>query len=165
MRLSISVGVIVVLIVILFILSSSISKYAATLVDGRQQLLARSAQLQAFATLRSDYNREAKNDLSLLYGVVPIEDQLINLPKDLQFLASQDNLEYSFSFVGRSSPSDQSLGSIQVQLSLEGPFEKLISFVQRLQNFKYLTKVTSVNISKVAGTAYQMTVRAQVAFR
>lgn len=159
-----SAGVNVLLIVVLLVLGSSISEYAQTLIQGRQQMLQRSAQLQSFASLRSDYNREAKNDLAVLERMLPIEEGLINLPKDIQVLASQDNLTYAFSFGGETPPSAQSFGLLQFQLTLGGPLERLTSFVGRLQNFKYLTKIAGIALTR-NGANYDMALKGQVAFR
>lgn len=163
-QLLIATGVLALLTVVLLVLGSNISRYSVALVQGRQDLLDRSATLQAFAALRSDYNQEVKNDLPLLYTLLPQQDQLINLPKDLQFLAAQDGLTYTFAFGPLTPASDQSFGTVQFQLTLGGTLNELMEFVQRFQKFKYLTKIIAINLSR-AGNSYQMSMNAQVSFR
>ena len=142
----------------------NIIKFSKKIVSTRQELYDRSVSIESLATLRSDYTARAKNYLNVLYNVVPLKDELIDLSKDFSSLASGEKLEYGFTFVGESPATSVDLGSVEFNLTLGGTLERLLSFVENLQNFRYLINLDSLSL---VGGAEQMkmSVRGKVFFR
>ena len=98
------------------------------------------------------------NDFSnykiILNNVVPKEDNLLNLSKDLQAVASKNGLEYGFSFVGESKPSGGDLGSISFSLNLAGTLEQFLKFIYDMRGFKYANVIEGVSFN---GSEYKGT--------
>lgn len=111
----------------------------------RQDIVNRSASLDFYATLRNQYNNEGKAYLNVLHNIVPTKDQLIDLPKEFQSLASQQNIGFGFSFAGETAVASGGLGSVTFRLNLEGQtLDHLLQFVRKLQDFRYLSSLDSL---------------------
>jgi hypothetical protein len=147
----------------------NLSNYADEIVRLRSDLAGKSASLRSLSFLKADYGK-AKDDLNVLYSVVPQKDRLINLSKEFQFLVPQSNanqgsrMDYGFTFVEETAATDQNLGFIRFRLNLSGEFDRLIKFVQTLQNFRYLTAVDSLSINR-ENLQGRMVVNGRVFFR
>ncbi len=167
-RLLTSVGITALVLAVLtagiLYFGSSISNTGATIARHQQELYDRSASLQALAGLQSAYNGEAKGDLDALEAYLPIEDQLINLARDLEFVAKKSNLDFGYVPLQDTPPQGDTPGTIQYQLTLGGTMASTLQFLQALHNFTYLNSVNSLTITQ-QGTRSQTTLQGQVYFR
>ena len=149
-KLAIELGITAVLIVGLFsgifIFASKLRTNAEEMVGLREELALRSKSLNSVAALRSEYDMKVKDRLKVLISSVPVKDQLINISKDFQLLSSRAELQSTFTFVGESAATNDSLGKVTFKLSEEGNFEKLIEFISVLQNFHYLSSFDSFSL-------------------
>src|ERR1051325_1871512 len=67
---------------------SNIKKSTDKIVELRQALLDRNNSIKAYSSLKNQYDSEAKADLATLQKSIPVEDDLINLSKDIEVLAN-----------------------------------------------------------------------------
>lgn len=149
-KLAIELGITAILIVGLL---SGILIFASKLKSGseeisslRKELALRSKSLNTVAALRSEYDIKVKDKMKILNASVPVKDQLINIAKDFQLISSQAGLQSSFTFVGETAPTGDSLGIVTFKLSGEGSFENLVEFISVLQRFHYLSSFDSFSL-------------------
>jgi len=149
-KLAIELGITAVLIVGIlsgiFIFSSKLKTSSKEILQLREELAIRSRSLNSVAALRSEYDMKVKERMKILTSSVPVKDQLINIAKDFQLISSKSELQSTFTFVGESTATNDSLGRITFKLSEEGDFEKLIEFISVLQNFHYLSSFDSFSL-------------------
>lgn len=143
---SIALGIVGVLVIGLVFFGFNISNITEKIVAAREELALRTTALQSLATLRADYTTKAQSYLGVLHNVVPHKDELIDLSKDFQTIASASELEYGFTFLGENMSTADSLGSVRFGLRLGGTLTNLLEFLDNLQNFRYLVQIESVSI-------------------
>lgn len=163
-NLSIAMVIIAVLVLGVVIFGFRISTLSDKIAATRHELNERSAALSSLASLRSDYSNKGKPYLGVLYNVIPQKDELIDLSKDFQVIAREDNLNYGFIFLGENSPSQGVLGSVNFSLSLGGELKNLLSFLKDLENFRYLVSLDNVSVSREP-ELMRMSIRGSVFYR
>lgn len=161
----ITVAILTTLLFGIMFLGGTITEYGSQIVTLRNQFVARSGSLSALASLRSQYSSVVAKDLQIMSNAVPIKDQLINLTKEFQLVSSQSGLSSSFAFLSESPANGASFGTIRFKLDVSGNFEKLIAFVDVLQNFKYLSTFDNYSITRTTGGNGQLTTNGQIYFR
>jgi len=114
--------VITALVTAIIYFSKSINQYSNQIINNRRELIERSMALDSLASLSEQYNAKAKKYLNIVYELVPQKDELfvINLNKDLQALATQTDLEYSFLVTSELKPTGDKFGSLGFRLTLRG---------------------------------------------
>lgn len=160
---------IVILIVLalasgIWFFGSNVQRYSEEIVDLRAELARKSTAIDSLARLRADYDVKAKNYLAFLYSRIPLKDQLINLPREYRFLASQANLQYGFAFGEEVSGNENTLPSVKVNLNVSGQMNQLFNFIRSLGQFRYLNTLDSVSLTSQGGGA-SMTIMGRVFFR
>ena len=163
-EISVAFIIITTLFVGIFFFSGTISDYSEQIGALRKKNADHAKSIATLATLRSQYSSVVKQDLQILNNAVPIKDQLINLPKEFQLLASQYGLSSSFSFVGENPSSPASLGSIRFKLDVSGGFDQVIDFISSMQKFRYLSTYDSFSVTR-SGTNGQLSTTGQIYFR
>lgn len=163
-ELVISLITIGVLAVGLLFFGFNVSKFAKKIVAARQELVERSTSLQSLAILRSEYKNKGEPYLNVLYNIIPLKDELIDLSKDFQSLAANERLGYGFTFVGETPSTLSNLGSVRFNLNLSGSLDQLIDFIENLQNFRYLINLENISMSRGA-SQISMDVKGSVFFR
>lgn len=164
-EISVTLGIIAVLAGSIIFLSGTISDYTAQIATIKNQLAIRSSSLNAFASLRSQYSSAVNADLQLMNATVPIKDQLINLTKEFQLLASQNGLSSSFAFISETPATVSSFGTIRFKLDVTGDFQKLVAFVPALQSFKFLSSFDTYSITRTAGDNGNLSTVGQIYFK
>lgn len=134
------------------------------IVAAREDLANWSALLQSYVAIRSQYAAQAEADITVLNNVLPLQDQLINLRKDFQFLAGGSNVSVNFSFTGDRTTASPRVGAIGVSLDLTGDFNSLMGFIHKLQSFHYLFSIDSVTFDQKDKTMTAL-LRGEVFFR
>ncbi len=147
-ELGISLFIIIALLAGTLFFKGNVSDYADKIAANRALLASRTASVSDLASLRSQYNGMVSNDFNVLNNIIPSYDELINLNQDLQSLAVQNKVEYGFSFSGEVPKSgEEGLGSIGFSLSIGSDnLKSLTSFIQSLQNFRYLNSIDNISI-------------------
>ncbi len=160
----ITIGIIAVLLLGITFFSRTITDYAGQITSLRNQIAARSGSLNALAILRSQSSL-VDGDTRIMNNAVPVKDQLINLTKEFQLLASQSGLSSSFSFLGESPSTATTFGTIRFKLNISGNFEKLLNFIPQLQNFKYISSFDNYSITRTSGDNGTLITNGQIYYR
>ncbi|MGC9610712.1 MAG: hypothetical protein ABSE68_00595 [Minisyncoccia bacterium] len=146
-ELSVSLLIVTALLIGIIFFKGNISDYSQKIRDARALLASRTGSVGQLADLRLQYNNKANNYMNVLQNIIPSYDQLINLNRDLQLLASQNNVDYGFSFAGENPKTSQTLGSIAFNLTASSDnFNYLLNYVKALQNFRYLSSIDNISI-------------------
>jgi len=149
----------------LLFFGKNIRTNGAELQAARMALAERSASLEALALLQTQYTRKAKGYIAVLQGMVPQKEELINISKDFQFLATQSGVSQSFSFLDETPASGGALGSINVRIDVGGSIERIAQFVRGIENFKYVTKIDRVAINRNQNNTLTASIGAHIYFR
>ncbi len=144
--------------------SSQVGKFGDQIAAARRELFSRTASLSSLAMLRSAYNDKTRRYLETLHQVVPVKDQLINLARDFQSLASQSRLSSSFTFLGEEPAAGGSLGSLSFRLNLGGTLTDLLAFVGKFEKFRHLSALSDFSMTRGAETS-QMVAQWKVYYR
>ncbi|MCP6720406.1 MAG: hypothetical protein KJI72_03775 [Patescibacteria group bacterium] len=153
-----------VLVIGLLFFGFNVGKFTKKIVAARQELAERATSLQSLAILRSEYSNKGEPYLNVLYNIIPLKDELIDLSKDFQSLAASERLDYGFTFVGETPATPGNLGSVRFSLSLGGSLNQLIDFIENLQNFRYLINLENIAMSGGASQT-SMDIKGSVFFR
>ncbi len=149
----------------LIFFSGNISTYSDELKKARMSLADRSAALGELARLQTQYVKKAKGYLTELQGMVPREEDLINVSKDFQFLASQNGVTQTFSFLGENPAAPGSLGSINARIDVNGSMEKIARFIRGIEEFRYVTQVEKVAMNRDQAGGLSASVTFKIFFR
>ncbi|MCL4399866.1 hypothetical protein M1506_01150 [Patescibacteria group bacterium] len=165
-ELIISFIIIIALIAGILFFKGNISSYAMNIMNARTELSRISSGVLELSRLQAQYN-EAAGYFDVLSNIVPSYYNLINLNKDLQSIASSNNLSYSFSFAGENPKTADGFGSINFNLAVSSAnLNDLLSFLNSLQKFKYLTAVDGVSFNSSQGTnIITMSVKGRVFYK
>ncbi len=172
-KISSGIGISLLIIIPLFIgvlyLRSVIKSTTETIVSSREQFAEKAASLNALVNLRYQYRNFGKAYLNVLYNVIPIKDDLINISKELESVATRNDLGFGFSFKSEKEASGKELGYLQYSLNIEGEsIAQIQSFIEDLNDFKYLNSVDSLSFKrKIEGKTEKITalVEGRVYFR
>lgn len=164
-QLAIGFIILAALVAGLVFFGASIRQYSERISVARADLVSRSLSLSSLAALRTQYNTKAKDYLAFLDSYLPQRDQLINFSREVQVLAS-DVSGFGFSFIGEAPPTGDALGAISFVLNLQATIPQLVSFLENVDNFKYLMTIDSLSLNRQAErTMFQVPVRGRVFFR
>jgi len=151
-NIGVTITLILPLILAVIFLRSHINNSVTQIIDARQKIDERINFLISLVTLSSDYNRFGRDYLTILKNVVPRQDKLFNIAQELETLAASEGLEFGFSFLGENAPNPPEFGSLNFKLNIGAKnIGKISSFIQRLEGFRYLISVNSVNINRGVG--------------
>jgi len=161
----VALALILPLLLAVIFLRSHINNSVTRVIDARQEIDKRINFLISLVTLSSDYNRFGRDYLTILKNVVPKQDKLLNLAQELETLAASLRLEFGFSFLGENVPNPPEFGSLNFKLNVgANNINKISSFIQRLENFRYLLSVNSVSINR-SGEKINADISGQVYYR
>lgn len=164
LNIGITVGVVVIFTIGILIFGSNISADSEKIISTRKEVSDWTVSVQSYSAVRSQYTGKAKEYSEILEKVIPQKDELINLKKDFQYLASSEKLEMSFSFLGEQGTNAPQLGSVGVSLTIQGSMEMISSFLQKLENFRYLMGVESLTFDNREGKS-NASIRGRIFFK
>ncbi|MEX0689986.1 MAG: hypothetical protein WD471_01415 [Candidatus Paceibacterota bacterium] len=151
-EIGVALAVIIPLIVGIFYLRSTVENKVIAINDYREEIATKISQINSLVNLRSQYNDFASDALTLMRNKIPTKDQLINISQDFEALAQTERVGFGFSFLGETEPSESSLGFISFRLNINGDtFTQILSLIDKIENFKYLTRIDKVSIQTSEG--------------
>lgn len=161
----IAVAIIFALLTILVFLGFRISGLTAAISRNIQEVLDRSASIKLLSIIEGQYASKGERYFQILENVIPPKDALIDLQKEFQSLAAQENVSFGFAFLGETPKSQSRLGAVTYRLNIQGSnLDALFRFMKRVTNFRYLNSFTNVAISK-SDSNFQMALGGQAYFR
>jgi len=143
----ITLGGIIVLITGLIFLRVSISKNLINIQDTRQLLLINSRASETAAILGKEWEK-AKRAQSFLQNILPSSDQLINLPRELNFLSQENGVGSNFSFGPQSPGGENQPSSIGFRLTVNGSYQNITRFLRALENSRYFIRHDFIDLSQ-----------------
>lgn len=140
-------GIVLILTIILFLVSSDITKRTDQIKQIRGELLFRAQITESLALLRKD-SQEAQNYIIELNNILPSRDQLISFPRELSLIARQNKTDLSSS-LGQEIPGDTGkLRQTDFTITSQGPFDNFISFLKSLEITRYLMSLKSLDFNR-----------------
>lgn len=119
--------------------------------------------VSARATLRQ--GREAAGPfLEEMGRVLPLRDQLIAFPRDLERLARARTVDVGFSFGAETPATAGTAGRIAFPLTVSGPLERVLRFLEDLERLPLIVALRGIELSG-SGSAYSLTSGGAVFFR
>lgn len=164
-EIGITAGVVAVLGIFILFFSKNINSKTTEIEATRTELGNWVSSVQSLAFVRSEYTGKARDYINVLQSVLPTKDELIDLKKDFQFIAAGEDLNLRFSFIGEEQTGSEKLGAIGIQLGLDGQMSSVLNFIKKLDSFKYLVSIDSINTMEKENGSIEANVRAKVYFR
>lgn len=112
----------------------------------KQELVIRFQSVEEAAALIKSAN-QAKEESRFLNRILPPPEQLINFPKTVNNLASQHNVEVSFSFGQETAGSETEPGFISFTIAASGDYNDLVNFIKSLEQLQYQISFDSFNFA------------------
>lgn len=150
-NLTITLGVVVILVVVNLLISSNISKKVEQIQKYKMELNLRAQAIESLVILKKD-SEVAQSYANFLENLFPDSDEVITFRRELQSLASRHKLNFTFSFVGESSAKEGELGSIGFQMSIGGKPEAFLNFLKDLELTSYVINFDSIDFSSTSKT-------------
>ncbi len=129
-------------------LGSDISSRSAAVLEGRKNLVQKSEALRSLAALKLDSER-AKSYSSLLQNILPLRDQLISFPKDLEGIARKNKVDFGFSFGAEVASKDNLPGSLGFAITLGGKYANILDFMEEVESSRYIIEWVEMDIALV----------------
>jgi Tfp pilus assembly protein PilO len=145
---SISFGLIFFLLLGIYYFGGRINNTSEQIGTIREELANRSRSINSLAALRSEYRTKVIQNLNTMYSYVPTELQLINLRQELQLLAERLNLALTYSFQNESPADPSNLGQYNFRIDVTGNYDALVSLVNSLQHFRYLSTFSAFTLTQ-----------------
>jgi len=145
-HLSITIGVIVVLVGIIISSGSSIKEESLSIGSRRTEFAKKLSVVRALAEARAGLRR-AESAERKLQNVIPEKEKLINLSQDLSRVAQRGDLGYTFSFIEEQQATAEAPGFVRFRLSLDGTFGQFVTFLENVKTFQYVTRVDEVLVN------------------
>ena len=161
----IALGMVGVLCFGVLFFGNLISTYASEIEILRTEKAEWSTSIESYVSAKTQYENKGKEYEQLLNNVLPEKDNLLDLKRDFQFVASGEGLDLNFSFAGERVKQSSLIGAVGVALSIEGRSkEDIFSFLERLEKFRYLFSIESVTLQENQDTV-GATIRGEVLYR
>lgn len=150
-RLTINIGVSLIIFVLisasLFFIGKNIAGRAEKIKQLRGEIDFRSRANQSLALLRNDAQK-ASDYAFALDNILLSRDRLLDFPHQIEAIAAQNNVNFSFGF-GQETPKDGAgFGVINFNASSAGSFDNLINFLKYIENSGYFVKIESFDFQR-----------------
>ncbi len=131
----------------MFFMGKSISTNAGEIERLRFEKANWASSVQSYVSAKTQYVSKGREYERILENILPQRDQLIDLKRDFQFLASGEGLDLIFSFSGEREKGSPLVGAVGVTLTVQGKSEdEVMSFFDALGDFRYLFSIDSVSL-------------------
>ncbi len=161
---AIGAGAVLIFSIGILFFGSRVSADAEKIAKTRKDVSDGAASVESYSLVKSQYNGEAREYMEVIKKAIPLKDELINLRKDFQYLATSENLDMTFSFLGEQGTSIPQLGSVGVSLTVQGDLATIGGFLKKLDGFRYLMGVENLTFDNREGKS-NASLRAKVFFR
>ena len=148
------------LTVLMFWFRFDIERRVIKIQTNNSDFLSYSKAATSLNVLRGDFEK-AKFDKQFLENILPQQDKLINLSRDLNGLAKQNNLQLSFSFGSQIDGTDKTPGYINFSMVIVGSLTSWIKFLGDFEKSRYLFSLDNFRISS-NGRDHQLNINGKV---
>ncbi|PIR88770.1 MAG: hypothetical protein COU09_00550 [Candidatus Harrisonbacteria bacterium CG10_big_fil_rev_8_21_14_0_10_44_23] len=143
----ITVGILLVLTVIVFILGSDLSKRGDRIVAHREETALRGQMLSLLSSLKQNSLR-AQQVIPSLEAGLPEQDDLVSFPRELEGVAKKRGLDFGFTFGNESVASENDVAFIRFGMTLGGSMDNLVAFLKELEDSPYYIALHSLDIAR-----------------
>lgn len=147
MIIGIPLGIALILVIILLVLGSDITKRVNQIKQLRGELNSRLRLTESLVLLRKD-SEQAQIYTPALENILVNRDQLVILPRDLSNLGKENNIGLSASLGQERPQAADGLRSVDVSMNAQGDFDDLINFLKALENSRYSIKLTRLDFTR-----------------
>ena len=154
---------ILILIALVFILTTDLDNNLAKIKSQHSTLASRSSALESLANLRGQADK-ANPYFSFLENILPPRDQLLSFSKEIENVARKSGLEFGFTFGEEKLSTDQQPGQIAFRMSVEGSYDAISGFLKELEVGRYFIDISNVDLNKKASN-YSALISGKVFFR
>jgi Tfp pilus assembly protein PilO len=139
---------------------AGIRRKTGAIMDIKKEAASRSQAIQSLAALTEDAARAGPLE-SQLMRILPLQDELINFPKDLKTLAGSHNLTLGFAFGAEVPAEGNTPGFIEFQMTASGKLADVIEFLRDIHASRYYVAMDPVDITK-SGRDYSSKISGRV---
>ncbi len=151
---------VIVLTSLIFWLKSDIGARALRVRGQQEELASRAISLNSLSILKADAVK-ARAFSSLLENTLPLKDQLIHFPRDIEEIARRNGLEFGSSFGEERASTDATPGYIGFIFTIGGAYDKIVNFMREVERGRYIVQWGNVDFAERDG-AYRGTISGKV---
>ena len=129
----------------IFFAGTDIIKRSGNVVDLQAEMILRNQAVNSMATLKQD-SEKAKIYKTDLDNAFPNRDQLINFPKDMISLGSQNKITVNSTIGVESKEPDSNLLKVSFLMGTQGTLQNLVAFLNSFKNNRYLFNVKNFDL-------------------
>ena len=96
---------------------------------------------------------------------LPEKELLVDLKKDIQFLAGGEGLTSNVVFNQEDSTQSARIGAIGLTLTLSGDYDAITRFIGRLNELRYLVSIESMAVTRRGGNTVDVEAKGKVLYR
>ncbi len=145
-----SAAVLILMIAFLIFLGMDVSDRVALIKSQRQDLLLRLHAFDSLAALRSDVGRAEELSISL-ENSLPARDQLINFSNALEEIATDNGLEFGFSFESESASTETTPGINNFTITSQGTYANFVRFLNEVEDSRYFVGFSLIDLTSRNG--------------
>jgi len=106
---------------------------------------------------------EARPYLDKVKNLVPQKGDLVNLKRDMNDLARQNNTSLSFNFGSESAGElNTGLGAVNFNAQADGTIDNLLGFIRELEDKYFALKINSLDINRLSGPLMRIVFNGQM---
>lgn len=143
--LAIILGVIVFASAMIIFLHLDMAGRIEVISEDKERLFLRDQRINALSSLSTKLDR-ADQALTMLDKILPEKDTLITFPDEVRSLAQKNNINYTFGFGAETISEDGKAGSIEFDVSAEGEFANVVSFLKAFEDHPYFITFDDLDI-------------------
>ena len=155
-----STAAIAVLVILLLLLGSDISKRASAIRNERQGSAFRLQAVESLVLLRSGAGQAEKQKI-ILEDSLPDKDQLVGFSKQLESIAKNHQLGFGFSFESETAGSETAPGTNNFTMTLGGAYQNFLRFLKAVEDSKYFVAFDFFDIN-LKDKEYQIIIKGRV---
>ena len=150
-HLGISVLIVIVLAIILILLGWDISKHTSNILKMRQDVTSYNQKLESLSSLKAGYEK-AKQYMNVLENILPAEEGLLSVDRELSKLALENSLDLGFGFGEEIKSTETQLGSITFSMTTRSSLENFINFLAMVEEMRYFIQFGRLEITRQGDT-------------
>lgn len=142
-------------------LAYDINRRLITIQDSRRDIMGRNSAADQVLALRNQF-QQARGELPFLQSLLPIQDQLINFPREAGVIARQKGVEFGFVFGASIAGDETAPGAVAFTASAKGTINNILDFLTAFESNKYLIGLDALTISANEEKTYQAIINGKI---
>lgn len=160
--LSVTLGVLLVIVIVVVYLGFDILSKARFISDTQAELFARVVNISNLTKLK-EQERSADAALFKLNNALPKRDALFSVSRDLGDFARSRNLSFGSKFGEEVAPKEGKPGFIRLDMNVSGSYADLVAFIKDIEASSYFINPLNFDIVR-QGTKFSAIINGEVFF-